>query len=551
MSVAVVVWYGIGSNVGKVITGDADAGWGGSLSVDTVNFVEGTASLGEKVSAATVQVETVNTTDVIGEPFDFSAAGGNDGDHLFAWMNIFAAWDTLAAGGFGIGMVDNLATDSIGRWYVGPQAGYLGGWASYVINPAADFDEVVAGTAVWTLAGNPAQLSGVDGFAARWKTTVTITGNTDNAFIDAYSVGQGYNITLGDAGSAECTFADFVTFEDVVTTGRFGGLREVSGILFVKSKLSIGIASGAGNTEFIDSGFTVVWEQQTLSDGASSAVAAGFYELLFQEGSGTTTVDLSQGTLKAVAPHTVVLSFAGVTSATLNAVNVDRGDTITLDTAVTWDDSVFTGCDQITVAGASFARNKVSGYEGTADTSAVIWNVATDPVTLLADCEYTMGTALTHAIEFGTTSPLTMTIDGNVFTGYGADASTSAALHFKRTTGTVTVSVTDGSIPTFKTDGATVNISASVTITFTGMRDNTEVRIYATGTTTELAGIENATAGTTDNRSFAWSLDAATVVDYVIHNVTYEYIRVEGYTVTATPTSIPIQQRFDRNYSNP
>jgi len=541
MAAPSVAWYGIGSNVGKVINADVDNGWSGSLNVDTVNFVEGTASLGEKVSAATVEVETVNTTDVTGEPFDFSASGGNDGDHLFGWLNIFAAWDTLANGGFGLKMVDNLATDSEGVWYVGPQAGYLGGWASYVINPSADFDAVVAGTASWTTTGNPAQLSGVDGFGARWKTTVSITGNTDNAFLDAMSVGQGYNITLGDAGSSEGTFADFVTFEDNVTSGRFGGLREISGILFAKCKLSIGTLSGAGNTEFIDSGFTVVWEQQTLSDGSSSAVADGFYELVFQQGTGTTDVTLSSGSLAAIAPHRVVLDFAGINGATLTSVNVDRPDAITLDTAVTWTDSIITNAEQITAAGADFLRNTVSGYEGTADTSVLIWDVATDPNTHLDDCEYTMGTALTHAIEFGLNSPLTMTLSGNVFTGYGADASTSAALHFKRTSGTITLNITDGAIPTYKSDGATVNIVASVTVTLTGLIAGTEVRVYDTGDDSEIDGVES--SGT----SFAFSDTAANDVYIRIFHVDYEPADLEGFIIPATATSIPIQQRFDRN----
>jgi len=95
----------------------------------------------------------------VGEPFDFSSGGGNDGDHIFAWLNIFAAWDTLAAGGFGIRVADDLATDSIGTWYVGPQTGYLGGWASYAINPSADFDGVVAGTACGS-SRNPSLSSG-------------------------------------------------------------------------------------------------------------------------------------------------------------------------------------------------------------------------------------------------------------------------------------------------------------------------------------------------------------------------------------------------------
>ena len=144
MTAPSVAWFGVGSNAGKVVACNADTGWDGSLTVDTVNFVEGTASLGEKVSATTVALYTVNTTDVVGEPFAFSSGGGNDGDHIFAWLNIFATWDTLAAGGFGIRVADDLATDSLGTWYVGPQVGYLGGWASYVINPSAAFDAVVA-----------------------------------------------------------------------------------------------------------------------------------------------------------------------------------------------------------------------------------------------------------------------------------------------------------------------------------------------------------------------------------------------------------------------
>ncbi|MHA2066871.1 MAG: hypothetical protein ACXABY_21080, partial [Candidatus Thorarchaeota archaeon] len=117
MAAPAVAWYGIGSNVGKVMTADADNGWDGSLNVDTVNFIEGTASLGEKVSNTTIELYTVNTTDIVGEPFDFSSAGGNDGDHIFAQLLIFAAWDSLANGGFGIRVADDLATDSIGTWY--------------------------------------------------------------------------------------------------------------------------------------------------------------------------------------------------------------------------------------------------------------------------------------------------------------------------------------------------------------------------------------------------------------------------------------------------
>jgi len=123
---------------------------------------------------------------------------------------------------------------------------------------------------------------------------------------------------------------------------------------------------------------------------------------------------------------------------------------------------------------------------------------------------------------------------------------------FNDSGGLVTINVSDGSTPTIRNalDSTTV-INNNVAVTFSGMRDNTEVRVYAAGTKTELDGIENATAGTPDNRTFVASVAGATSVDYVLHNTQYEYIRVEGFTWPATATIIEVQQRFDRNYDNP
>jgi hypothetical protein len=455
---------GIGSNVGKVILADGDSGWSGSFNVDTVNFVEGTASLGEKVSNATVQNQTVNTTDVIGEPFDFSASGGNDGDHVFAWLNIFAAWDTLANGGFGIAVVDDLATDSSGTWYVGPQSGYLGGWASYVINPSADFDVVVAGSASWTTTGNPSQLSGVDGFGARWKTTVTITGNTDNAFVDAMAVGQGYRITLGDGASTEGAFSDFVTFEDNVTNGRFGGLREVSGILFAKSKLLVGAATG--NTEFIDSGFTVVWEQQTLSDGATSAVAAGFYEFSFSEGTGTTDVTISDGTLKAVAPHTVTMDWSGVNSVTSSGMIIDRAATHTLDSACAVTDSKWSNSGQIVLGGADISGSSILTPTVAADEGAVFddrtTTAATD-LTELEGCTFSQGTNAHHAIRFGVNVDDDLTLTNCDFSGFSASQDNDGSIfRFDATTGTLNLNLVNC---THDGSGFTVDDAAGVVVT--------------------------------------------------------------------------------------
>ncbi len=84
------------------------------------------------------------------------------------------------------------------------------------------------------------------------------------------------------------------------------------------------------------------------------------------------------------------------------------------------------------------------------------------------------------------------------------------------------------------------------------MKDNSEVRVYDSGTGEEIAGIEDATNGSTDNRNFAWSDAPANVVDYVIHNfqsgvAVYKSVRVNGYTVPNDNVTIDIQQILDRN----
>ena len=85
------------------------------------------------------------------------------------------------------------------------------------------------------------------------------------------------------------------------------------------------------------------------------------------------------------------------------------------------------------------------------------------------------------------------------------------------------------------------------TLTLTGLVANSEVRIYTAGTTTELDGVEN--SGTT----FAYQYEyvAATTVDIVVHKADYKHIRLEDFLLGSGDASLPIQQIFDRNYSNP
>jgi hypothetical protein len=176
--------------------------------------------------------------------------------------------------------------------------------------------------------------------------------------------------------------------------------------------------------------------------------------------------------------------------------------------------------------------------------------VLSDDPSLIEDCSF-LSDGTGHAIEL--TTPGTYTFSGNQFSGYAASGDTGNEAIYNNSGGPVTLNIAGGgSTPSVRNgSGASTVVNNNVSVTFTGMKDNTEVRVYEAGTTTEIAGTENATSGSPDNRSFTFSEQASVSVDYVIHNLGYEQIRVNAFSIPTLDATIPIQQRRDRNYLNP
>ena len=108
------------------------------------------------------------------------------------------------------------------------------------------------------------------------------------------------------------------------------------------------------------------------------------------------------------------------------------------------------------------------------------------------------------------------------------------------TTGTITLSNGATFIGSFTDSNGTTTIT---TLTLTGLQPNSEVRVFNAGTTTEIAGVEN--SGT----SFTANISSASV-DIVVHSLGFEYQKISGAD-TSSNLTLPIQQRVDRNYSNP
>ena len=85
------------------------------------------------------------------------------------------------------------------------------------------------------------------------------------------------------------------------------------------------------------------------------------------------------------------------------------------------------------------------------------------------------------------------------------------------------------------------------TTTITPLQPNSEVRIYRASDGAELAGVED--SGGEFAYTYVYVSDET--VDIVIHHKEFEPVRLKGIVLTNVSASIPIQQRFDRNYSNP
>lgn len=85
------------------------------------------------------------------------------------------------------------------------------------------------------------------------------------------------------------------------------------------------------------------------------------------------------------------------------------------------------------------------------------------------------------------------------------------------------------------------------TLSLTGLKTNSEVRVFNAGTTTELTGAENVTG------TFAWQYDtdAVSSVDVSILSLGFQNVRLLALPLGSADVTVPVQQALDRQYLNP
>jgi hypothetical protein len=134
------------------------------------------------------------------------------------------------------------------------------------------------------------------------------------------------------------------------------------------------------------------------------------------------------------------------------------------------------------------------------------------------------------------------------------------AIYVEATTGIVNLFISGGTLPSIRTAGATVNVIQSAVLTVGGVREFSDIWIYRADNKTLLASADPVTNtdGTPINGVQFYKLvyaynavDLDTVdVEIKVFNLAYINERID-YTLTSEDATVNVQQRIDRNYSNP
>jgi hypothetical protein len=492
---------------------------GGAITLpETDYFIQNTGCLSKNCGT---------TTPIgVGAIYNYGSAATIPSPGAFMIWLFFGAPNTLdtQANG-GLRVFCGSATTAYNQFYVrGSNTYEYGGWICIPVDPTVTPDATVgAPTTTRQYFGAAAQIPGAN---------IASKGNPFG--IDILRFGRcEARMNGGDLANGYATFNGFSATNDSLTN-RWGLIQSVQGGYLAQGLIVLGYTSAV---DFRDS-------NKSIFIANTEKVASGFNAIEIRQ--ATSRVDFTNITFTALGTVSRG-NFITTNPATTNITSCSFTDMGTFGflSGSTSIGTTFRRCNLITQSGSTFTSCIIDSTNDA--TRAMLVN---DPGKITYCTFNSSGTK--HAIEITATG--TTSFVGNVFNGYasGVSGTTGNEAIYNNSGGLVTLNVSGGATPSYRNGtNATTVINSTVTTTFTGLKDNTEVRVYASGTTTELAGVENATDGTTNNRSFSFGLSAGTVVDYRIHNLDYEIIEVYGYTIASTATALPIQQRTDRWYTNP
>lgn len=459
----------------------------------------------------------------------------------------FFIWQVLLAGNniypFSLGGLRFYIGSSSQNWYGFTTSGDnfgrnpYGGWFNAAIDPTwrrpsgnADYVEgsPTANTYQW--------------FASLPNLRASISKGNMHA-VDALRYGRGtLTISGGDLANGYGTFVGMAAANDS-QNARWGLFQYQAGSYLWKGLMSLGGGAAWGAVDFRDSNRNIIVDITTRTYPTFNRIEIR---------NASSRVDWTGINISSLPPSGYYSpgDFEVVENADVNFDNCVFTDMGTFDflSNSTIENTTFRRCEQVYWGSAPF--------DGcTFDTTRVSAALYTEDLEDISNCTFNSATNGDNAIHMGASGTYTFT--GNTFSGYGASGSPSAGIYHD-SGGHLTINVDGGGdlVTVYDVGASTSEVILSVTLTLSGIISGSEVRIYSAGTTTELSGVEDAyiddgSGEGTVKHSYSYNYVAGTYVDIVVHHINYRYLRLDNYLLPSTSSTIPIQQEYDRWYSNP
>jgi hypothetical protein len=383
-----------------------DYGGGGGSTSNTDVFVTSTGSRARKVSNGTK-----------GFSFDLGAGGTDISSDV-----VSVRWATLAGVGAlntrtlgGVALLVEDTSGNISYWDVDGNDTYGGGWKVTVVDMA---------TTASRNSGTAATLTAVRYIGIEWDETASVGGGDPNCYIDQILRWPNTGVVI--TGNTTSLADDLVDTIDNPANGPYGIFERRGGVIFSKAKISL----DPDASDIIDTDSTLILEDPVYDAG--STIDSTLQEIGVSSTEATDNVTWTRCTITAAPPDETVTTEANKEFDIDGATDID-GDTCIIrgfngtngvalnSTSQNFDGSTFAECNEVTVVGAvllndTFFRQSVAAADG----ASLVWNVNADPDGDLDNAFFSKGTNAHHAIEFGSSAPLTMTLRGMTSSGFNA-----------------------------------------------------------------------------------------------------------------------------------
>ncbi|MHA1859141.1 MAG: hypothetical protein ACTSUU_06820 [Candidatus Thorarchaeota archaeon] len=295
--------------------------------------------------------------------------------------------------------------------------------------------------------------SAIEVIGAGFKTLVKSVGGVENCFIDTIRYGSDGIYCYGGTGGAPEVFETIASEDASNTSGKaYGIFRKLGTQLFgLQGVLEIGDATSTNDTYLTDTGFTINIEDVGVGVSRSgvrfqnNSTGAGIYNIT----DGNFICPVGVGAFFDASNADIGLMLLQ----RLNFVNFDQGMKFATGGGSHFiRDNNFDNCAQVDPGDTTFEGNT---FINCADADGALLLDATGS-TKWADLLFTRGTETSHAIYITATG--THVLDNITYSGYGADATTTAAV-YNNSGGAVTLNITGGGDAPTVLNGASASTS--------------------------------------------------------------------------------------------